>query len=30
MPNRGLWVYSGIAGILATTSYILAITLPWP
>ena len=30
MPNRRLWVWSGIAGMLAVASYILAITLPWP
>ena len=30
MPNRDLWVRSGIAGILGVACYILAITLPWP
>lgn len=30
MSNRNLWVASGIAGVLAVVSYILAITLPWP
>jgi hypothetical protein len=30
MPNRDLWVGSGIAGILAVACYVLAITLPWP
>jgi hypothetical protein len=30
MPNRDLWVRSGIAGILGVVCYILGITLPWP
>lgn len=30
MPNRRLWVGSGIAGVLGVGSYLLAITLPWP
>ncbi|MFN8179705.1 MAG: hypothetical protein U0167_17380 [bacterium] len=30
MPNRTLWVGSGIAGILGVALYILAITLSWP
>lgn len=30
MPNGRLWTWSGIAGVLAVASYILAITLPWP
>lgn len=30
VPNRRLWVGSGIAGVLAVASYILAIALPWP
>ncbi len=30
MPNRTLWVGSGIAGIVAVACYILAIAVPWP
>lgn len=30
MTNRNLWVGSGIAGMVAVASYILAIALPWP
>ena len=30
MPNRTLWVGSGIAGVVAVACYILAIALPWP
>ncbi len=30
MPNRSLWVASGIAGVAAVACYILAIALPWP
>ncbi len=30
MPNRTLWVGSGIAGIVAVACYILAIAFPWP
>jgi hypothetical protein len=30
MPNRSLWIWSGIAGVVATTSYILATQVPWP
>ena len=30
MPNRRLWVASGIAGVVGTACYILAIQVPWP
>jgi len=30
VPNRSLWTWSGIAGVVATASYIVAITVPWP
>jgi hypothetical protein len=30
MPNRTLWVGSGIAGVVSVACYILAIALPWP
>lgn len=30
MPNRSLWMRSGVAGMLAVACYVLAITLPWP
>jgi len=30
LPNRSLWIWSGIAGIVATTSYILGTQVPWP
>lgn len=30
VPNRGLWVRGGIAGIVGTVSYIVAVTVPWP
>lgn len=30
MPNRSLWIWSGIAGVAGTVSYIVAITVPWP
>jgi hypothetical protein len=30
MPNRSLWVGSGVAGVLGVASYLLAIFLPWP
>src|SRR3990172_3214150 len=30
MPNRSLWVGSGIAGVVAVACYILATALPWP
>jgi hypothetical protein len=30
MPDRRLWIVSGIAGVLAVASYILAIAFPWP
>jgi hypothetical protein len=30
MQNRGLWVGSGIAGVVAVACYVLAIAIPWP
>jgi hypothetical protein len=30
MPDRRLWVWSGVAGVLGVSSYVLAIALPWP
>lgn len=30
MPNRNLWLLSGLAGVLAIFCYLLAIALPWP
>jgi hypothetical protein len=30
VPNRGLWVRGGIAGVVAVACYILAIAIPWP
>jgi len=30
MPNRRLWMVSGIAGMIGVLCYILAILLPWP
>jgi hypothetical protein len=30
VPNRRLWLGSGLAGVVGVACYILAITLPWP
>jgi hypothetical protein len=30
MPNRNLWIGSGLAGVVGVACYILAIALPWP
>ena len=30
MPDRDLWIRSGIAGVLGVACYILAIAVPWP
>ena len=30
MAHSSLWVRSGIAGVLAVVSYVVAITVPWP
>jgi hypothetical protein len=30
MPDRGLWIRSGVAGVAGVACYILAIAVPWP